>query len=110
MEKFTDINQLKPGTQFIVIDGDEVTFYEFLCVHPKHPKYILALESCSQDGKKLYVPELLNQPPFERPFRCAYVGEWDDEFVINKQIEFHNRSIAKLEERLNKILEKRNNK
>ena len=60
MEKLTSIEQLKPGNKFIRIAGDEITGYEFLCIHPNNDHYILALNNLTQHGDKIYIPHLLN--------------------------------------------------
>lgn len=94
MEKLTDITQLKQGDKFTHIDADGFNEYEFLCVHPHNPSYILAINGLTQDAPKLYVNDIL---------KCNsgyYVGKFDSEFVTKKRIEILKERINHLESRL----------
>lgn len=90
MEKLTTIDQLKRGTRFMVFRDGECTHYEFLCYHPHNSNYIIAIESCSQEGRKLYIPNLLGETEaISHP--QVYVGEYDSIFVCGLQYEYHKR-------------------
>lgn len=91
MERLSDIGQLKKGVEIHIIDGDAVINYEYLCVHPHNESYILAIESCSQDARKLYIKSLLDKE--------VYVGDYDSAFFINKEIEYYERMIKCIKKR-----------
>jgi len=92
MEKLTSIEQLKPGDKFICINGDEITGYEFLCIHPNNDHYILALNNLTQDGDKLYIPHLLNTN--------YYLGKYDSDFCDSMLIEYYKKCISDIEQRI----------
>lgn len=92
MEKIKNINQLKPGTHFFIVRGDEITGYEYLCVHPHNETYILALNSFTQEGEKHYIPQLLKGE--------VYVGNYDTKFFTELRIKYYKREIERLEQRL----------
>lgn len=94
MEKLTDITQLKQGDRFTHIDADGFKEYEFLCIHPHNPAYILAIDGLTQDAPKLYVYEILKYNS------GYYVGRFDHEFVTKKRIELLKERISRLENRL----------
>lgn len=95
LKKLTNINQLKKGQPFHHTTNDgKVTSYEFICIHPKNEGYILALNLFTQNGDKIYIPNLYKEE--------YWVGEYDNNFFTQKRIEYHQRMIKCLEERLNK--------
>lgn len=94
MEKLTDITQLKPGDRFTHIDADGFNEYEFLCVHPHNPAYILAISGLTQDAPKLYINNIVKENS------GYYVGKYDSEFVTKKRIECLKERIKHLENRL----------
>lgn len=97
MEKLRTIEQFKSCKNFVIIDGENVTMYEFLCVHPHNENYILALEKSSMEGKKLFIPNLLGQTSFHNE---VYVGDYDSMFLTSRILEWHKRRVAYWEHRL----------
>lgn len=94
MEKLTSISQLKQGDRFTHIDANGFKEYEFLCIHPHNPSYILAIDGLTQDAPKLYIYEILKYNS------GYYVGTYDHEFVTKKRIELLKERISRLENRL----------
>lgn len=94
MEKLTDINQLKRGDRFTHINADGFTEYEFLCIHPHNPAYILAIDGLTQDAPKLYINDIVKENS------GYYVGKYDSEFVTKKRIELLKERISRLENRI----------
>lgn len=91
MEKLKTIEQFQSCKSFVVIDGERVTAYEFLCIHPHNKNYILALEKCSMEGKKLYIPNLLGVTTSHGE---VYVGEYDSMFIASRMLEWHKEQVA----------------
>lgn len=94
MEKLTDINQLKRGDRFTHINADGFNEYEFLCIHPHNPAYILAIDGLTQNAPKLYINDIVKENS------NYYVGKFDSEFVTKKRIEILKERISRLENRL----------
>jgi hypothetical protein len=94
MEKLTDISQLKQGDRFTHIGADGFNEYEFLCIHPHNPAYILAIDGLTQNAPKLYINDILEYNS------GYYVGKFDSEFVTKKRIEMLKERISRLENRL----------
>ena len=95
MEKLTNIDQLQPGTHFIVVDDSEfgnceVINYEFLCIHPRNSRYILAIESLSQEREVLLIDNLLGKT-IHHP--KVYVGEFDQLFINKLYLEYHKKCV-----------------
>lgn len=95
MEILTKNEQLTKGTSFNVMDGDKVTSYEYLCVHPHNIGYILAINRLSQNEDKLYISTLLKS--------SVYVGDYDVEYFINKTIEYLQKIIENSKQMLVRI-------
>lgn len=100
MEKLRTIEQFKSCKKFIIINGEDLSMYEFLCVHPHNEKYILALEKSSMEGKKLYIPNLLGETSSHGE---VYVGEFDSKFIASRMLEWAKGRVAHWEHRLEKI-------
>lgn len=94
MEKLTDISQLKQGDRFTHIDADGFNEYEFLCVHPHNPAYILAIDGLTQNAPKFYINNIVKENS------NYYVGTYDSAFVTKKRIELLKERISRLENRL----------
>ena len=75
----------------LIINGN-VSIWEFLMIHPHNANYILALNSWTQKGDKLYIPKL-----FEDNY---YVGTYDRQFVMQERIRQYKRKISFLEKRI----------
>lgn len=90
MEKLTNIKQLQPGTPFTIVQNGEITNYEFLCIHPHNSKYILAIESLSQEGKKLFIDNLLGKT-ISHP--KVYVGKFDLLLMNKLRLEYHKEEV-----------------
>lgn len=99
MEKLTSIEQLTAGTEFHVVRGETVTNYEFLMIHPHNDKYILAIDSYSQEGKKLFIPNILGETTSHPD---VYVGDYDGNFFMELEIKYHEKMIKNLQSRLGK--------
>lgn len=93
MEKLTDISQLKQGDRFTHIDADGFNEYEFLCIHPHNPAYILAIDGLTKDAPKLYIKNIVKENS------GYYFGTFDSAFVTKKRIEFLKERISRLENR-----------
>ena len=94
MEKLTDISQLKQGYRFTHIDADGINEYEFLCIHPHNPAYILAIDGLTQNAPKLYIKDIVKEDS------GYYFGTFDSDFVNRKHIDFLKERISRLENRL----------
>lgn len=92
MEKITDINQLKKGEQIVEINEDKFKCYEFLCIHPHNSAYILAIESASQDAKKIYIKDLIEKE--------YYFGKFEKDFVLVKCLWQARKRVKDLENQL----------
>lgn len=78
MERITNINDLMPGQKLTSINGDKVTCYEFLMIHPHNPEYILCLNH-TQDGVKIY-----SETVYEKFFT-----DCSQEEILEKIREYH---------------------
>ena len=94
MEKLTDINQLKRGDRFAHINADGFNEYEFLCIHPHNPEYIIAIDELTQNAPILYINNIVKENS------NYYVGKFDSVFVTKKRIELLKERISRLENRL----------
>lgn len=94
MERITDISQLKKGDKiFSIADNGELTFIEFLCVHPHNPYYSLFLD-IKQDG----MPKFYNHNlQFYQWYR--YDNNIKDEDILKMQIEILSNWIKNAKER-----------
>lgn len=58
MKKITNVKDLKQGQKIIkVAPNFEISYFEFLMIHPHNENYILAL-NMMQDAEKIYIPYL----------------------------------------------------
>lgn len=94
MERLERIEQLKKGIKFHVMNRDIITSYEFLCIHPHNESYILAIESMSQDAKKMHIKSLME-------YAEVYIGDYEVSFFREKEIEYYERMIIDLKQRPN---------
>lgn len=92
MKKLTEIKQLSQGTKFSVIEGDKVTNYEFVCMHPNNNKYIIVLEVLSQKVETLHIPYICGTSAFY-PFPTTLVGEYESKDIAKYLIEHYKRKI-----------------
>lgn len=95
MERIKSINQLKKGDKFYLIDGSSevvTKWYEFLCIHPHNPSYILAIDRLTQDAPKLYINDILGGP--------YYMGDFDASFVKRERLKKLQQEVSKLSEEL----------
>ena len=90
MEKLENIGQLAKGDKFIRICGDEVTEYEFLCIHPHNNEYILAINGLTESGDKLYIRHMLSGGQY-------YVGETDMDFVNAEILKYYKGLVNSME-------------
>lgn len=100
MEELKNIEQLNSCKNFIIINGENVTAYEFLCIHPHNDKYILALEKSSMEGKKLYIPNLLGETTFHGE---VYVGDFNSKFIASRMLEWAKRRVEYWQNRINNL-------
>lgn len=98
MERLKDLAQLSNGCTITKISDGEFRCYEFLMIHPHNEKYILALNSWTQNGDKLYIPDILKGG--------YYVGKIDDGFVAQEMIKQYERKIKSLQERIKQLQNK----
>lgn len=93
MKRITDINELKKGDKIVSFFCGQVCFYTFLCVHPNNDKYVLLIDDLTKDAPKFYINNLIE-------------NEWYTDYTLNeinkKKIEYHERMIERLKERINK--------
>lgn len=88
MERLVDVKVLKPGDKFCYINGEECIEYEYLCVHPHNPAYIIAINSLTQNGDKLYSRNLLEKP--------YYLGAFDRDFVLREELKYHQDRVTSI--------------
>lgn len=69
--------------------------WEFLMIHPHNENYILALNSWTQSGDKLYIPNILKEE--------YYVGKYDSCFVAQERIRQYEKQIKRLQERIKQL-------
>lgn len=100
MEELKNIEQLNSCKNFIIINGENVTEYEFLCIHPYNAEYILALETYSMEGKKLYIPNLLCETVSHGE---VYVGNFDSKFVASRMLEWAKGRVEYWQNRINNL-------
>ena len=89
MKQLKDLSQLTPGCTITRIHNGEFQTWEYLMYHPHNKKYILALNACTQEADKLYVPNMLD---------CGlyWVGEYDSNFVLRERIRQYECKIENL--------------
>ena len=92
MKTIQSIDQLKKGDRIVSMHGDDVTYYEFLCVHPNNDQYVLMIESLSQEAKKIYIPKLLNNEHF--------LTDYTMNEIYLAEIDWHTQQIERLKERI----------
>lgn len=97
MEKLKSLDQLKHGDRITMIDGERVEWYEYLGLHPHNNNYIFVLDGIMQDGKKLYINNILNTK--------YYVGTFDRKFILRERLKYHQEKAKKLAEEI-MLLEK----
>jgi len=98
MEVLKDFSQLSKGCEITFVKNGNIKHYEFLMVHPNHGKYILAIESWTQEVARIYIPNLLNGD--------YYIGKYSEIFVYEERIKFHQRMIKCLEQRIKELKER----
>ena len=94
MERITNINELKKGDKFLYCHNDTTIGYTFLCEHPDNENYIIAINSRTKEGDKLYKPNVLSQP--------YYIGGYDPKFVLEQRLKYYKECVADTEEMLKK--------
>ena len=95
MEKLKEFSQLSDGCTITKIKDGNYRFWTYLMVHPKNQKYILALNSCTQDANKLYIPDLLEGD--------YYVGDFDGDFLLRERLKQYELMEQELHERIQHI-------
>lgn len=92
MKQITDLSELTVGTQIVRFFGDQVSFWEYLCLHPKNSKYILLLEDLSKDAIKQYIPNLLNSDEW-------YI-DYTFEDIWERQRDWHLKQAKRFDEKI----------
>lgn len=92
MKTIKDISQLKKGDRIVFFHGDDVVYFEFLCVHPRNDKYVLMIESLSQDAKKVYIPNIIDNVNYQTDYTMVEVHE--------REIEWHRQMIDRIQKRV----------
>ena len=95
MEKLKEFSQLSDGCTITKIKDGEFKCWEYLMIHPKNQRYILALNSCTQNADKLYIPDL-----FEGYY---YVGDFDGDFSLRERLKQYELMEQELHERIQHI-------
>ena len=95
MEKLKEFSQLSDGCTITKIKDGNYRFWIYLMVHPKNQRYILALNSCTQDANKLYIPDLLDGD--------YYVGDYDGDFILRERLKQYELMEQELHERIQHI-------
>jgi hypothetical protein len=95
MKRIKDLSQLSKGCTITKICNGEFQQWEFLMIHPHNKNYILALNSWTQNGDKLYIPNILKEE--------YYVGKYDSCFVAQERIKQYERQIKRLQERIKQL-------
>ncbi len=95
MEKLKEFSQLSDGCTITEIKDGNYRFWTYLMVHPKNQRYILALNSCTQDANKLYIPDLLEGD--------YYVGDFDGDFLLRERLKQYELMEQELHERIQHI-------
>lgn len=91
--RLTNIKQLTDGVSFHCTTTDgQVISYDFLCIHPHNENYIIAINRLTANGDKIYIPNLFKEE--------YWVGKYDSNFFTKKRIEYHERMIKFLKQRL----------
>lgn len=104
MEKLTSIDQLTPGVMLYIFNDGGMRSYEFLFVHPKNDKYILALDDIEREGKKLYIPYLIGETVITPD--AVYFGKYDITVYLEYKVAYHKNMAEKFEEILLKSSKK----
>ncbi len=93
MKQLKDLSQLTPDCTITRIHNGEFQTWEYLMYHPHNKKYILALNACTQEADKLYVPNMLE---------CGlyWVGEYNSDFVLRERIRQCECKIVNLKARI----------
>ena len=92
MEKLKSLDQLKHGDRITMIDGERVEWYEYLGLHPHNRNYIFVIDGFTENGKKLYINNILNTK--------YYIGETDMKFIMREQLKYYQEQVKKLSEEL----------
>ena len=95
MKKLKEFSQLSDGCTITEIKDGNYRFWTYLMVHPKDQRYILALNSCTQDANKLYIPDLLEGD--------YYVGDYDGDFILRERLKQYELMEQELHERIEHI-------
>lgn len=95
MEKLKEFSQLSDGCTITEIKDGDYRFWTYLMVHPKNQRYILALNSCTEDADKLYIPDLLEGD--------YYVGDYDGDFILRERLKQYELMEQELHERIQHI-------
>ena len=95
MEKLKDFSQLSDGCTITEIKDGDYRFWTYLMVHPKNQSYILALNSCTQDADKLYIPDLLEGD--------YYVGDFDGDILLRERLKQYELMEQELHEHIQHI-------
>lgn len=95
MEKLKKFSQLSDDCTITKIKDGNFTCWTYLMIHPKKQRYILALNSCTQNADKLYIPDL-----FEGDY---YVGDFDGDFSLRERLKQYELMEQELHERIQHI-------
>lgn len=95
MKKLKEFSQLSDGCTITEIKDGNYRFWTYLMVHPKNQRYILALNSCTQDADKLYIPDLLEGD--------YYVGDFDGDILLRERLKQYELMEQELHERIQHI-------
>lgn len=94
MKQIIDINGLKLGDTIVHFRGEKVDQWEFLMIHPHNDKYVLLLDTLSQDAFKQYIPKMLNTDEWQQDYKI--------EDILEQRIAYHKKMMKYIKERLDK--------
>lgn len=89
----SNFTSLKKGDLIVEIHCDDVTYWQYLMIHPNNDNYVLMIEGISKDAKKIYIPTLIDG---------GYFTDYTLKEVYQKQIEGLEKRISYLKLRINK--------
>lgn len=95
MERIKVLSQLSKGCTITKVCNGDFQCWEFLMIHPHNENYILALNSWTLSGDKLYIPNILKED--------YYVGKYDSCFVAQERIKQYESQIKRLQERIKQL-------
>ena len=95
MEKLKEFSQLSEFCLITRIVNGDYECWDYLMIHPRNQRYILALNHWTQDADKLYIPDLLEGD--------YYVGDLKEDFLLREKLKQYELMEQELHERIQHI-------